>query len=131
MSNYLNGINRCLLASKDIDESFKALLFKILKVYNIICDSHDWDYEFHYVDDILNNQNGFSEITGTIIREYNINKWQEKVIFQALEYDFIRPNEVEKASEIINKFNSEDDFFYKCSNSEIKLENTLANASQI
>ncbi len=27
----------------------------ILREYKAICDENDWDYEFHYVDDVKNN----------------------------------------------------------------------------
>jgi len=27
----------------------------VLKAYKAICDEHDFDYEFHYIDDIKNN----------------------------------------------------------------------------
>jgi len=131
MSNYLDGINRYLLASKDIDESFKTLLFKILKVYNLICDSHDWDYEFHYVDDILNNDNGFNEIIITIRKEYELNEWQEKVIFQALEYDFLDVYNVKDAISIIKKNNDEESFFDSYCDSDNELKKSLVNASQI
>ena len=27
----------------------------VLRAYKVICDTHDFDYEFHYIDDIKNN----------------------------------------------------------------------------
>jgi hypothetical protein len=65
---------------------------------------------------------------GTIVKEYDINKWQEKVIFQALEYDFIKVGEIKEAVLIVKKFDNEDDFFYRACDSTNKVEHLLAKA---
>jgi len=129
MNDYLKLIGN--FTHREHNDDFKDLISKILKVYHCICDSHDWDYEFHYVDDVLNNQNGFSEMIGTIVKEYDINKWQEKVIFQALEYDFIKVDEIKEAVLFVKEFNNEYDFFYRACDSTNKVEHSLAKASQI
>lgn len=57
--------------------------------------------------------------------------WQEKLIFQSLFYDFISEGEIQQATKIVKKYNSEDELFHNCNNSKSRLSKTLADASQI
>lgn len=40
----------------------------LLKTYNKICDSQDFDYEFHDMFDIINNYRGYTEILSLMDR---------------------------------------------------------------
>jgi len=52
-------------AANYLDNSKKWIYHSVenlLSIHKKISDIHDWDYEFHYVDDIVNNERGFQEI---------------------------------------------------------------------
>lgn len=34
----------------------------VLREYKLICDENDWDYEFHYVEDVKNNEGADREL---------------------------------------------------------------------
>lgn len=47
------------------------LLTLLLKKYKKICDSYDWDYEFHNTDDILNNEGSILHLVEVIQKGLN------------------------------------------------------------
>jgi hypothetical protein len=130
-NGYLKGINGINFDNNTGDNGFKELVSKILKVYQLVCNSHNFDYEFHYVENVLNNQNGFNELIDFLLKEYKLDNWQEKIVFQALEYDFIKPEEVNEAVTVVKYFDDENSFFDHCNKSANKLKLTLAKSSQI
>jgi len=65
------------------------------------------------------------------VSNLGLRAWQEKIIFDALLYHFINGEELDKAVEIVKKYNSEDELFFDCSESEDRLSQYLANASQV
>jgi len=65
------------------------------------------------------------------ISNLGLRAWQEGIIYNALLYQFINNDELDRAVEIVKKYNSEDELFYECSESKDKLSQSLANASQI
>lgn len=46
-----------------------------------------------------------------ILKEKNLPTWQESVLFKALEYQFIKTEQLDEAVKILSKYNGEDDFF--------------------
>jgi len=65
------------------------------------------------------------------VSNLGLRAWQEKIIYDALLYRFINSEELDQAVEIVRKFHSEDELFFECSESEDRLSQYLANASQV
>lgn len=64
------------------------------------------------------------------LKEKNLPIWQEGILFKALEFDFIKIEQLDEAANILLKYSSEDDFFYSCCDAN-GLAYALALASQI
>lgn len=52
--------------SWDFETILNQLLTLLLKQYKKVCDSHDWDYEFNYIDDIKNNNGSYNHLVNVI-----------------------------------------------------------------
>jgi len=90
-----------------------------------------------YLDDFHTSTNNDSITIPTprgiaeIVEVYDLPNWQEAIIYKAAEYDLILLKEIEKAVEVVEAFDTENEFFDICSRADDKFCNTLANASQI
>lgn len=57
--------------SWDYKTIINQLLTLLLKQYKSICDSFDWDYEFHNIEDVLNNEGSITHLVEVIQKGLN------------------------------------------------------------
>ena len=129
----------------------KATLTSGFGVLNDTLDEAGWDTEFekeiseqdklivkHYLDDYQGEYEAETinvpeySITG-IIDLYNLNSWKGCLIFNAVDFDFIKIDNIEKAVEILNflSYEDADEFFERNHDNEDDFISLLASATQI
>jgi len=66
-----------------------------------------------------------------LVKEKCDNEFAEKIIFDAVYYNFIEESEVDAAINLLNYYSSEDEMFKASDSSSDRLLETLCSASQI
>lgn len=131
--------------------NIKASLTSGFGVLNDTLDESGWDIEFdrgiptqdkmivrHYLDDFQGNyeketinipEYGIRDI----INIFNICCWQESLIYNAVDFNFIRKSDIKRAVEILNFLNYKDanEFFDRNTDCSDKFITSLVNATQI
>lgn len=129
---------------------FDASLTSGFGVLNNAIDCNDWIIAFpkdmhnqdkSYVKMYLDNYQGdYADAENIEINEpeieqivemYNLESWQEKIVYMAAFFSFIKISEIEMASQMVVKFNSEEELFSEFSNSSDEIKKALVIASQV
>jgi hypothetical protein len=129
----------------------KATLTSGFGVLNDTLDEAGWDIDFgkgistqdklivkHYLDDY---QGDYEAETinipeydvKSILDLFNLNGWQGCLIFNAVDFDFIKIDSIKRATEILNFLNykNSDEFFDRNHDSKDEFILSLVNATQI
>jgi len=58
LANHIQNVKNDFINLANTNEAFHY----VLRAYKDLCDKHDFDYEFHYIDDIKNNEGAEQEL---------------------------------------------------------------------
>jgi hypothetical protein len=129
----------------------KATLTSGFGVLNDTLDEAGWDIDFdkgistqdklivkHYLDDYQGDYEAETikipkySVTD-ILNIFNLNSWQECLIYQAVDFEFISINSIKRAVEILTflDYKDADEFFMRNHESEDEFISSLVNATQI